>query len=588
MEVITINYRGTKKSQVAVCFLVATLALLLIMPTIVNTQPTTRSSYRDSMISESHIAEDVPSTPVAPDMHRTYGDADYQVGISIAEASSGGYALLGYTRPSSTSDYDFWLIRTDFSGEVLWDKTFDRTTRDYANKIIETSDEGFVMLGTIDSDDGTTRVTWLVRTDANGDLLWDQVYDGPGTTADEAFGIVELDTGGFAFAGRARNLGLGDVWVVRTDASGGVVWSRTYGGPLRDEGYGIVLADDGNLVIAGYTENYGAGLADAWLLKLDAATGDGIWAKTIGSTEYDLARSVARSNNGDFILCGYTGVGGGASGTSIWLVRVDPDGDLIWEQEYTVEGAGHNTAVSVIETSRGNIAVTGYVGDNLLWLRTDSEGDLVAVDVFGGPSRDTGSQVIEFAPGSFVIIGYTRSFSVGTSEDVWLILLASPKKPQLKLSGEFDFLLKEEIHLQLAALLTDRNTGDPISYATVTYTVYDPDRNLILAGPLIEEISDSGVYVNRSTLTMKDMDLPKGIYLVYARAVTWDGFEAVDMIQFHIDPPSESESNSLLLVGFGSLAAIAFGFAGIQLGRRRMKMQLQGDQNTTENESPRG
>ncbi|MFX1263018.1 MAG: PKD domain-containing protein [Promethearchaeota archaeon] len=424
-------------------------------------------SYYDASNGDLKIASgtlrDIPSTPIEPDMHRTYGDAEYQVGISITVVSTGGFALLGYTRTSATSDYDFWLIRTDFGGEVLWDKTFDRTTRDYANKIIETSDGGFAMLGTTDSDDGTTRVTWLVRTDSNGDVLWDQVYDGPGATADEAFGLVEIEDGGFAFAGRARNLGLGDAWVVRTDPSGAVVWSRTYGGLLRDEGYEIILADDGNLVVAGYTDSYGAGLADAWLLKLDVATGNEVWAKTIGESAYEVARSVTRSSNGDFILCGSTGVGAGASGSSIWLARTDPDGDLIWHQEYTVEGTGHSTAVSVIETSRSNFAVTGYVGDNLLWLRTDSDGNLVTVNVFGGPSRDTGSQVIEFAPDSFAIIGYTRSFSVGTSEDVWLIIIAPPNSAPVASAGG-PILVNEGTEAVFDASGTSDPDGDELMY----------------------------------------------------------------------------------------------------------------------------
>jgi hypothetical protein len=424
-------------------------------------------SYYDASNGDLKIASgalrDIPSNPIEPDMHRTYGDADYQVGISITEVSSGGFALLGYTRSSATSDYDFWLIRTDVNGDVLWDKTFDRTTRDYANKIIETSDGGFAMVGSTDSDDGTTRVTWLVRTDANGDVLWDQVYDGPGATADEAFGLVEIEDGGFAFAGRARNLGLGDVWVARTNPSGAVVWSRTYGGLLRDEGYEIVLADDGNLVVAGYTENYGAGLADAWLLKLDAATGNEVWAKTIGDSDFDLARSLTKSSNGDFILCGYSGVGGGSSGTSIWLLRTDPDGNLIWEQEYTVEGAGHNTAVSVIESSNGDIVAIGAVGDNTLWLRTDSQGGIIEVNVFGGASRDIGMQVIEFAPESFAIVGHTRSFGEGLLQDVWLIIIAPPNSPPVASAGE-PILVNEGTEAVFDASGSSDPDGDEMMY----------------------------------------------------------------------------------------------------------------------------
>jgi hypothetical protein len=556
--------------RVAGNILIAALALLLVMPTIACTQPVSRSSIEDSRTLTNHVAEDIPPTPVEPEIHHTYGDAGYQVGVSITEVSDGGFALLGYTRVSDTTDYDIWLIRTDLSGNVLWDRTYDRASRDFGTRIIESSGGGFAILGTTQGDEvPIDRVTWLVRTDAQGEMLWDQVYDVPGQAADEAYALVELDDGGFAFAGRSRAPSLGDVWVVRTDSLGEEIWSRTHGGTKTEAGFGMVLADDGDLVKAGSTTSYGEGSNDAWLLKIDVETGDEVWAKTIGDSESNVARSITKGSNGDFILSGSTGLGGGAG--SIWLVRTNQDGNVIWDHEYTVEGGGHNTAVSVIETSRGDLAVTGYVGDNLLWLRTDSEGTLVEVTVFGGGSRDVGAQVIEFAPDSFAIFGYTRSFGVALKEDFWLVLISTPKRPLLKLSGEFDFLLKEDIHLQIAALLTDKNTGEPISDATVTFTVYDPDLNPFMLGPLVEEIPDSGVYENTSRLTMKDMKLPKGIYLVYAHAVTWDGYEAIDMIQFHIDPPASMDSGLLVPTGIGVVAVFAIGLVGVSLLGRKAR-----------------
>ena len=150
------------------------------------------------------------------------------------------------------------------------------------------------------------------------------------------------------------------------------------------------------------------------------------------------------------------------------------------------------------------------------------------------------------------------------------VLTYSPAEdtPQLKLSGEFDYLLKEDIQLQLAALLTDKGTGEPISEAIVTFTVYDPDLNPLMVGQLIEEVPDSGVYVNTSELTMKDMGLPKGIYVVYAHAIVPSGSEAVDMVQFHVDPPSSMGVGFPISTGIG-LVLITFGIVGVFFIRRR-------------------
>ncbi|MFX0075916.1 MAG: ABC transporter substrate-binding protein [Candidatus Hermodarchaeota archaeon] len=150
-------------------------------------------------------------------------------------------------------------------------------------------------------------------------------------------------------------------------------------------------------------------------------------------------------------------------------------------------------------------------------------------------------------------------------DKVWFYVVGYTNPVQLKLSGSFDFLLKEDIHLQIAALLTDKNTGDPISHAIVKFTVYDPNRIPIIQGLLVETKPNTGVYLNISQLTMKEMTLPKGIYLVYAHARSWGGSEAVDMIQFHIDPPSIISLDLSILLQIGLIGVIVVSIIGMWL-----------------------
>jgi hypothetical protein len=149
---------------------------------------------------------------------------------------------------------------------------------------------------------------------------------------------------------------------------------------------------------------------------------------------------------------------------------------------------------------------------------------------------------------------------------------AIPSQIQLKLSGEFDFLLKEEIRFQLAALLTDTYTGAAVSGATVTFDIYNPDGAILVSGTLVEDMTNPGVYIYVMSDTMKDLKLPKGIYLVYAQAISPDGFEAVDMIQFHIDPPGETYSTSLLYfapIGVGVVVVLGIMIGGLLMVRKR-------------------
>jgi hypothetical protein len=154
--------------------------------------------------------------------------------------------------------------------------------------------------------------------------------------------------------------------------------------------------------------------------------------------------------------------------------------------------------------------------------------------------------------GHLEVGSYALNVSVSDTQGNWAIaifIIEVTQQVELQLSGSFDFLLKEEIHLQLAALLSDKDTGQPISGATTFVEIYDPDGVLLVNESMIEEIQNSGIYVYTSAMTLKDWKLPKGIYLVQAYAQVANDVEAFDMIQFHIDPPSDSPVNPFALIG---------------------------------------
>ena len=147
---------------------------------------------------------------------------------------------------------------------------------------------------------------------------------------------------------------------------------------------------------------------------------------------------------------------------------------------------------------------------------------------------------------------------------------------EMELSGSFDYLLKEKIYLQIAAMLKDATTGMPISGATVTATIYGPEfddkgdayeERFVMTVTLVEEVPGSGVYIFTTEETMKDMDLEKGIYLVYCTAALPNGAEVMEMMQFHIDPPSDSGPLSIstmdvLYVGISvGIIVVLIGFA---------------------------
>jgi parallel beta-helix repeat protein len=213
------------------------------------------------------------------------------------------------------------------------------------------------------------------------------------------------------------------------------------------------------------------------------------------------------------------------------------------------------------------------------WELDDTTHFTLAASFFAGGStaRITNNAVLE--PGSYGLELTVNDIYGNALSAAFEIIVFSPEegtpllhRPELEVSGSFDFLLKEDIHLQLVAMLTYLDTGEPISGATVTFDIYDSDGLILMTGTMVEDLANPGVYIYVTPDTMKDLKLPKGIYLVHARATLPNGAEAVGMIQFHVDPPGTSGPDTLFLsvvAGFGGMVLLDSVLVGRYLLRRR-------------------
>jgi hypothetical protein len=249
------------------------------------------------------------------------------------------------------------------------------------------------------------------------DTLWTRAF-GLNLTDAGTCGI-ETDDGCFIFTGVANST---DIGLLKTDANGNLLWLKTFGGVSADIGYSVIQSSDGGYVIAGVTYSYGAGSGDGWLIKVDSA-GNQQWSKTFGGTETDFAMSVKQTTVGGYIIAGYT-KSYGAGLFDVWLIKVDPNGDPIWEK--TFGGTGDDFGYSVDLTSDGGYVVVGSQssftlgGYDIGFLKVDDNGNLVWLKNFGGTLSDQGYSVKAASDGGYIIAGSTSSFGAGGS-DVWLI-----------------------------------------------------------------------------------------------------------------------------------------------------------------------
>jgi len=199
---------------------------------------------------------------------RTYGGQNSDRGYSVQQTSDGGYIIAGFTYSYGAGGRDVYLIKTDAQGETLWTRAFGGPNDDVGYSVQQTTDGGYIVAGYAGYRyDTSYSAVYLVKTNAQGDTLWTRTYGGD-SGDDAARSIAQSLDGGYIIAGKTRSFSTGpaDVWLLRTNALGDTLWARTYGGPEYDVGYSVQQTTDGGYVIAGTTGSY----EDIYLVKTDS------------------------------------------------------------------------------------------------------------------------------------------------------------------------------------------------------------------------------------------------------------------------------------------------------------------------------
>jgi len=358
---------------------------------------------------------------------KTYGSTGSDYGWSVLQTPDGGFLMSGITNSFGAGSYDVYLVKTDANGDVMWAKTYGGSGWDEGWSIEPTADNGYIIVGWTDSYGAGQDDVYLIKMDANGDTLWTKTYGG---TFDEVGRAVkQTDDNGYIIAGCADPFGAYDldVYLVRTDADGEALWTKIYGGLSGMDGSRAVqVTPDSCYMIAGWTATFGtAGSEDVWLLKIDA-NGDTLWTKTYGGAGWDEARAMQKTTDGGYIIAGVTG-SFGTGDSDIYLIKTDANGDTLWTRTYGGTGDEYGNAVQ--QTTDNGYIITGYTQSfgpgwfNLYLVKTDEYGDTLWTQVYGGTELDFGYSVQQTSDHGYIIAGQTGSFGAG-ADDAWLIRLA--------------------------------------------------------------------------------------------------------------------------------------------------------------------
>jgi len=383
-----------------------------------------------------------PSDGPIAEWNITWGGVSDDSAYSVQKTSDGGYITTGKTLSFGAGDFDVFLLKVDSNGVEQWNKTFGWTNMDEAWAVQQTTDGGYIIIGnTFLTSVGPAGVL-LIKTDGNGTKQWDKIWwRGSWDTAE--CGEQTID-GGYIIAGWTNwnSAGGGDVLLLKTDANGNEQWFRTFGGPADNEqARSVHQTADGGYIIVGFTNGFGAGNLDMWLIKTDI-TGSLQWSKTFGGINEELALSGQQTADGGYIITGYTKTFGAGEG-DVWLIKTDTNGNELWNK--TFGGLLNDEGYSVRQTLDGGYIITGYTesygkGSSDVWLiKTDTMGDEQWNETLGGPNEDLGWSVTQSTDKGYLIAGYTKSYGAG-EKDIWLIKIKSENKPPI---ANFTYIVNE-------------------------------------------------------------------------------------------------------------------------------------------------
>jgi hypothetical protein len=452
------------------------------------------------------FSQSVSAQPPATEWTQTIGGPNIEGGTSVIQTSNGDFVVIGVTDSYGSGKYDIYMVRTDSSGDTIWWRAFGGTEDEEGYSIQETSDGGFIIAGSTRSFGAGNYDIYLLKTNSSGNVQWSKVYGG--SYAENGNSVIQTTDGGYIVAGRTVSFGAGnsDVYLVKTDSGGNIMWTKTFGGTATDEAQSIQQTNDGGYIIAGSTSSSGAGSYDVYLIKTDSG-GNSLWTRTFGGSNYDTGNSVEQTSDGGYII---TGRYQAASMESrLYLIKTDSYGDAMWSK--TIEYNDYASGDAVHETTDGGFIITGLTmgsttSHDVLLVKTDVSGDTLWTATYGGTGSEWGHSVQQTADEGYIVTGMTNSFGAD-SIDVYLIKL------------ETDTGI-EEAHGGNPLLLLETDGPNPFSSSlTISYSI--PEQSSVelavfdLSGRLVEElVNDQQSVGTHSVIWNPAQETPNGYYLI--------------------------------------------------------------------------
>ncbi|MBO3117093.1 T9SS type A sorting domain-containing protein [Winogradskyella sp. DF17] len=339
--------------------------------------------------------------------------------------------------------------------DIIWQNTINASDFDTVFTALTLSDGSSLVVATSDSNASGDKSEnsnggndiWLIRLDAQGDILWEETLGG--SLSDFINSAQETTDGGFILAGGSKsdisgdktenNIGENDVWVIKINATGTIEWQNTIGGTNSDSARAIALTNDGGYIVSASSESGISGdktegrkgQIDIWLLKLNSS-GTLQWQNTIGSNGDDIPTVVGQTNDGGYIIGGYSNSDAeddkseGVSGfNDFWVIKTDNLGVIEWEN--TIGGNASDILRDLVILDNDNFVLAGYSDSNISLDKTQdsrgtfdywivelaANGSILGQSTIGGDDEDFAFDIKVTTDGNYLIAGQSKSDTSG-------------------------------------------------------------------------------------------------------------------------------------------------------------------------------
>ncbi len=349
---------------------------------------------------------------------KTFGGPAADIAWDITQAKDGGYVICGDTRSFGAGGSDAYIVKTDNKGDMEWARTFGGDSDEAALSITGTDDGGYVFAGGTRSYGAGETDVYLMKIDSDGDCVWSRTIGGK--NYEYAYSVRNTRDHGFIVAGYKSADERSDMYVIKTDKNGKTQWEKTYGDYGWEVAYSAVQDNDSGYIICGYTTSTVNAASLIYLVKIDAE-GDCVWTRTYGGARENRGYYALPDKDGGYVIAAKTtsyiskGVG-----WDMMAFKIDAKGNSLWTNFIPAADTDAGKSIIIEGDNQYMIGATkrcyGICDTDMCLERVDSKGNTSLIRIYSGPGNDTFNSMIKDKDGNYIICGTTTSSGNGKSD----------------------------------------------------------------------------------------------------------------------------------------------------------------------------